>query len=134
MSPLPNFFGWNSIKRILAVGSYYSDFMVIRACLAGIPPLYHSFDLSYTYPIKRTSSGPNRSSGLCIGGRSVKESESRRIGSRSGSLTAVVDRTPPMDNPSSSGKGKRKISEIRYPSGSEYLKAVVKYVDAVSPS
>ena len=32
------------------------------------------------------------------------------------------------------GKGKGKISEIRYPSGSEYLRAAVRYVDAVGPS
>ena len=31
-------------------------------------------------------------------------------------------------------KGKGKISEIRYPSGSEYLRAVVRYADAVGPS
>ena len=31
-------------------------------------------------------------------------------------------------------KGKGKISEIRYPSGSEYLKATVKYADAMGPS
>ena len=31
-------------------------------------------------------------------------------------------------------KGKEKISEIRYPRGSEYLRATVRYVDAVGPS
>ena len=36
------------------MGSHCSDFRVIRACLAGIPPLYHSFDLPYTCPIMRT--------------------------------------------------------------------------------
>ena len=81
-----------------------------------------------------TSSRPNRSSGLRIGGRHAEESESRRTGGGSGSLAAVVDRAPPADHPSPSGKGKGKISEIRYPSGSEYLKAVVKYVDAVGSS
>ena len=55
------------------MGSYYSNFRVIRACLAGIPPIYYSFNLPYTCPIMCTSSGPNRSSGLCIGGSSVEE-------------------------------------------------------------
>ena len=108
--------------------------MVIRACLAGIPPLYHSFNLPYTCPIMCTSSGPNRSSGLRIGGRPAEESESRRTGGGSGSLSVVVNRAPPADHPSPSGKGKGKISEIRYLGGSEYLKAVVKYANAVGPS
>ena len=46
----------------------------------------------------------------------------------------MVDRVPKADHLSPSGKGKGKISEIRYPSGSEYLKAVVKYADVVGPS
>ena len=81
----------------------------------------------------RTSSEPNRSSGLRIRGRHAEESESRRTGGGSYSLAAVVDRAPPSDHPSLSGKGKGEISEIRYPSGSEYLKAVVKYADSVGP-
>ena len=46
----------------------------------------------------------------------------------------MVDRAPPTDHSSPSGKGKGKVSEIRYPSGSEYLKAIVKYADTVGPS
>ena len=46
----------------------------------------------------------------------------------------MVDRAPPTDHPSPSGKGKGKISEIRYLSGSEYLKATVKYADVVGSS
>ena len=45
LSPLPHFFSWNSIGRTLAVGSYFSDLRVIRVCLAGIPPLFHLFNL-----------------------------------------------------------------------------------------
>ena len=82
----------------------------------------------------RTSSGPNRSSGPCLRGRPAEESKSRWTGGGSGSLTAVVDRVPPTDRPSPSGKGKGKVSEIRHPSGSEYLKAAVKYEDIVGPS
>ena len=82
----------------------------------------------------RTSSRLNRSSSLRIGGRPAQESESRRISGGSGSLAVVVDRAPPADHPSPYGKGNGKISEIRYPSGSEYLKAAVKYADVVGPS
>ena len=82
----------------------------------------------------RTSSRPNRSSGLRIGGRLAEEFELRRTDCGSGSLAVVVDRAPPADHPSPSGKGKGKISEIRYPSGFEYSKAAVKYADAVGPS
>ena len=131
LSPLPHFFGWNSVEHILAVRSYCSDFRVIRACLAGIPPLYHSFDLPCTCPIMCTSSGPNFSSGLRLRGRPAEEFESRRTGGGSGSLAAVVDRTPTVDHPSPFGKGKGKVSEIRYPSGSEYLKVIVKYANAM---
>ena len=134
LSPLPHFFGWNFVERILAMGSYHFDLKVIRACLARILPLYHSFDLPHTCPIMLTSSGPNRSFGLRIGRRPAEESEPRQTGGGSGSLAAVVDRAPPTDHPSPSGKGKEKISKIRYPSGSEYLKAAVKYADTVGPS
>ena len=82
----------------------------------------------------RTSSRPGRSSGLRIGRRPAEEFESRRTGGGSGSLAAVVDRAHPTDHPSLSGKGKGKISEIRYPSGSEYFRAAVKYADTVGPS
>ena len=88
----------------------------------------------YIRPIMHTSSGSNRSSGLHIGGRPVEEFESRRTGDGSGSLAVLVDRAPPANHPSPSGKGKGKISEIRYPSGFEYLKAAVKYTDVVGPS
>ena len=102
--------------------------------MAGIPTLYHLFDLPYICRVMRTSSRPSRSSGLLIGGRSAEEFESRRTDGGSGSLAAVVDRAHPADHPSLSGKGKGKISEIRYPSGSEYLRVAVKYADVVGPS
>ena len=116
------------------MGSYHYDFRAIRVCLAGIMYLYYLFNLPYTCPIMRTSSGSNRSSGLRIGGRPAEESEPRRTDGGSGSLAAVVDRAPPADHPSPSGRGKGKISEIRYPSSSEYWKAAMKYADVVGPS
>ena len=82
----------------------------------------------------RTSFGLSRSSGMCIEGRSVKESESRRTGGGFGNLVAVVDRVSLVDYPSPSGKCRGKISEIRYLNSSKYLKAAVKYADAVGPS
>ena len=90
------------------MGSYCSDFRVIEVCLVGIPPLYHSLDLSYIGPITCTSSGPNHSSGLHIGGRPTEESELRQTDSGSGSHVAVVDRALLADHPSLSGKGKGK--------------------------
>ena len=71
--PLPHFFGWSSVERILAVGSCCSDFRVIKVCLVGILPLFHSFNLPYIFLIMRTSSRLNRSSGLHIGGSSAEE-------------------------------------------------------------
>ena len=67
----------------------------------------------YTCPITRTSSRPNRSSGLRLGGRPAEEFDSIRTHGGSGSLVAVLDRASPADYPSSSGKGKAKVSEIR---------------------
>ena len=134
LSPLPHFFGWSSIERLLVVGSYCSDFKVIRACLVGILPLYHLLHLPYTCPIMRTSSGPTRSSGLCIGGSSVKEPDLGQTGEGFDRSTIVVDRVPLVGPPSLSGKGKSKVSEIRYPDDSDYLRAAVKYANVVVPS
>ena len=39
-----------------------------------------------------------------------------------------------MGPPSHSGKGKSKVSEIRYPSGSDYLRAATQNAEAVGPS
>ena len=74
--------------------------------LPGIMSLYHSFDLPYIFPIIRTSSGLNRSSGLRIGGSSIEKSEPRWTGGGSGCLVSVVNRAPQGDLPSLSGKGK----------------------------
>ena len=134
LSPLPHFFGWNSVERILAVGSHCYDFRVIRACLVGIPPLFYSFNLPYTCLIMCTSSGPSRSSGLRIGGSSAEEPDLGQIGERSGCPAIVVDRVPLVRPPSLPGKGKSKVSEIRYLGGSDYLMAAMQNAEAVSPS
>ena len=60
----------------------------------------------------RTSSGPNRSSGLRIGGRPTEESELRRTSGGSGNLIVMVDRAPPEGHPSPLGKGKGKLVRL----------------------
>ena len=81
----------------------------------------------------RTSSRPNRSSGLWIGERLAEESRLRRTGEGSGNLAAVVDRAPPAGHPSPPGKGKGKVSAIKYLSNSEYVRVAMKYADVVGP-
>ena len=116
------------------MGNWCFDFRDIRACLTRILLLYHSFDLPYTCPIIRTSCGPNRSSGLRIGGNFAKEPDLGQTSEGSGSLAIVIDQVPLARPPSPSEKGKSKVSEIKYPSGSDYLRVAVQNVEAVGPS
>ena len=102
--------------------------------LVGISPFYHSSDSHYTYLIMHTSSGPSRPSGLHIGGSSVEGSNLGTIGGGFGRPAIVVDRVPLAGHPSSYGKGKGKVSEIRYPGGSAYLRAAVRNAEAVGPN
>ena len=44
----------------------------------------------------------------------------------------VVHRVAPREPPFPLGNGKGKISEIRYPSGSEYLRATIQNVETVA--
>ena len=80
------------------------------------------------------SSRSSCSAGLHIGGRPVEGYESEQVGGGSGGLPTATIRAPLVGHPSLPGKGKERISEIRYPTGSEYLKAVVRCSDAVGPS
>ena len=82
----------------------------------------------------RASSGSSRSVGLRIEGRPTEDSKSGRPGSGLGSPAVVVAGVLPVGYLPSPGKGKEKISEIRYPCGSEYLRAAVRYADVVGPS
>ena len=82
----------------------------------------------------RASSGSSRFVGLRIEGRLAEESESGRTGGGLGSPVAVVAEVLPVGYLPSLGKGKGKISEIRYPCGSEYLRAAVRYANAVGLS
>ena len=82
----------------------------------------------------RASSGSSRFVGLRIEGRSIEESESRRAGGRLGSPAVVVAGVFPVGYLPPPGKSKGKISEIRNPYGFEYLRAAVRYADALGPS
>ena len=82
----------------------------------------------------RASSGSIRSVGLHIRGRSVEGVESEQVGGGSRGLPSAAIRAPLVGHPPLPGKGKERISEIRYPTGLEYLRAVVRCLDAVGPS
>ena len=72
--------------------------------------------------------------GLRIEGRPVDESALGQNGGGLGGPIAMVVEVLPVGYLPPPGKGKGKISEIRYPGGSEYLRAAVRYVDVVGPS
>ena len=80
------------------------------------------------------SFGSSRSAGLHIGGRPAEGSESKQVGGGSGGLPIAAVRAPLVGHPPLPGEGKERISEIRYPTGSEYLRAAVRCSDAVGPS
>ena len=82
----------------------------------------------------RASSGSSHSIGLRIEGRPAEELESGRNGSELDSLAAVVAGVLSIGYLLPPGKDKGKISEIRYPHGSKYLRAAMRYADAMGPS
>ena len=79
----------------------------------------------------RASSGSSRSIGLRIEGRSIEDSKSALPDDELGSLAVVVAGVLLVGYLPSPGKGKEKISEIRYPCGFEYLRVTVRYEDAM---
>ena len=76
------------------------------------------FILSLRRLIMYASSGSSRSVGLRIEGGPAEESESGRNGDGLNSPVVVVARVLPVGYLPLTGKGKGKISEIRYPCGS----------------
>ena len=82
----------------------------------------------------RASSGSSCSIGLHIEGRPAEDSESRLPGGGLGSPTVVVVEVLPVGYLPPPSKGKEKISKIRYPCGSDYLRAAMRYAVAVGPS
>ena len=80
------------------------------------------------------SSGSNNFAGLHIGGRPTEGFESEQVGGGSDGLPVAAVRAPLVSHPPLPDMGKERISEIRYPTGSEYLRAAVRCSDAVGPS
>ena len=78
--------------------------------------------------------GPGRSSILRIGSNPVEESSLGRTGGKSDSLAVVVHWVASGEPPFHLDKGKGKINDIRYPSGSEYLRATIQNAEAVGLS
>ena len=82
----------------------------------------------------RASSGSSHSTSLHIGGRPTEGSESEQVGGGSSGLPIVAVRAPLVGYPPLPGKGKERTSEIRYPTGSKYLRASVRCSDVVGSS
>ena len=80
------------------------------------------------------SSKSSRCVGLRIEGRPAEESESGQTGGELGSPAVVVVGVLSVGYLPSPGKGKGKIRKIRYPCGSEYLRATARYTNDVGPS
>ena len=96
--------------------------------------LHYFFDFLFPGSALHISLGPSRSSVLRIGSDSTKASSSGRTGSEFDSLAVVVHRVTPGGPAFPLDKGKGKISEIQYPSGSEYLRAAIQNVVVVGPN
>ena len=71
--------------------------------------------------------------GLRIERRPTDESASGQNGGGLGGLVAMVVGVLPVGYLPLPGKGKGKISKIRYPGVSDYLRDVVRYADIVGP-
>ena len=84
------------------------------------------FVLSLCRLVMRASSSCSRSVGRRIEGRPVEELESRQTGSGLDSPATMVVGVLLVGYLPPPGKGKGKISEIRYPCGSEYLRAAMR--------
>ena len=100
----------------------------------GSAPFVIFFALSLRRLIMHASFGSSRSISLRIEGRPVEESKSGRTGGGLGSPAVAVAEVLPVGYLPPPGKGKGKISEIRYPFGFKYLRAAVRYVDVVGHS
>ena len=103
-----------------------------RACLVGVLhflrfPIFPCLTL-------RTSIGPGRSSVLRIGSNPTEASSSGRTNGGNDSLVVVVHRAAPGEPLFPLDKGKGKINEIRYPSGSKYLRPTIQNAEAVGLS
>ena len=93
-----------------------------------------SFAFLYLCPIMSASSGSSSFASLHIGGKPTEGLESEQVGGGSDGLPVAAVRAPLVGHPPLHDMGKERISEIRYPTGSEYLRAAVRCSDAVGPS
>ena len=99
-------------------------FEVLRGSRAySVGVLY--FLLLFSFLALCISMGPGRSSVLRIGSNPAEASSSGWTGGESDSLAVVVHRVASGEPPFPLDKGKGKINEIQYPSGSEYLRAAI---------
>ena len=78
--------------------------------------------------------GPGHSSVLRIRSKPIEASSSGRTDGGNDNLAVVVHRDAPGEPPFPLDKGKGKINEIQYPSGSEYLRAVIQNAEVVGPN
>ena len=108
----------------------FEVFQGSRACSIGV---LH-FLLLFYFLALRISMGPGRSFVLHIGSNPAEASSSGRTGGESDSLVVVVHQVALGEPPFPLDKGKGKINEIRYPSGSEYLTPAIQNAEAVGPS
>ena len=130
--PLSDSSDWSFLECIVTTGSYCLDLRVVRACLAEIP--LYSFDLPFPRLTMRTPSGLNCPPVMRIGGSFAEEPDLRQPGEGSGGSAIVVDLVPLAGPSSPSGKGKSKVSEIRYPGGSDDLRVIVQNAEVVGSS
>ena len=92
------------------------------------------FDFLFPFLALHISMGPGRSSVSRMGSNLTEVFGSGRMGGEFDSLVVVVHRVAPGEPLFPLGKGKGKISEIRYPSGFEYLRAAIQNAEAVGPN
>ena len=110
-------------------------FEVLRGCRACSVGILHFLLFPFLPGLTLlTFMGPGRSSVLRIGSNSAETSSSGRADGGNDSLTVVVHRAAPGEPHFPLDKGKGKINEIRYPSGSEYLTAAIQNVEVVGPN
>ena len=102
-------------------------FEVLRGSRACSVEVLHflRFPLFFSYLALCTFIGPGRSSVLRIGSNLVEASSSEWTSGKFDSLAMVVHRVVLGEPPFPLDKGKGKINEIWYPSGSEYLRASI---------
>ena len=127
-------------RLISGLGTYFPLFCLFgfqvlrgsRACSVGV--LHFLQFPFFSYLALRISMGPGHSSVLRIGSNPTEASSLGLSSGESDSLAVVVHRVAPEEPPFPLGKGKGKINEIRYPSGSEYLRAAIQNAKVVDPS